>query len=49
MVGWVIDLSTVCSEICLLLTLGMHAPEGYDSCSVCVCVCLLSFVQYALE
>ena len=24
----------------LLLTLGVHAPEGYGSCSVCVSVCV---------
>ena len=34
---------TPASEM-MLLTLGMHAPEGYGSCpvcvSVCVCVCL---------
>ena len=23
-----------------LLTLGVHAPEGYCSCPVCVCVCV---------
>ena len=39
----------------VLLTVGAHAPEDYDSHSVCVCVCLgllphfqrrLSFVHY---
>ena len=48
------------AEICntlysaYLLTLGVHAPEGYGSCpvcvsvSVCVCVCLSATLIWGL-
>ena len=39
----------VCTLVLSLLTLGVHAPEGYGSCpvcvSVCVCVCVCLSVR----